>query len=273
MSSLRILTIGDSHGRKPILAKKLIKKYNPDILVCTGDLAYSDKVRKEIFSHWKELTEEDKTLSELIGKKKNIKIQTEAAKSMDGILKYMNSLGKPVFLIYGNNDYLRREIKDLKLKAKGIEDLVKKYKNIKLMTASKAKVNGYNLLAVSGYRRTNTITNKEVNQDSHGKKFNKLFKYIKGKSIILYHDVPFGTKLDLIKNKMSPLNGTHAGSKVIRNIVKKHKPLLYICGHVHENPGVIKLYKTVCLNTGSIEHNDYYIININDNKIRINRVK
>jgi Icc-related predicted phosphoesterase len=273
MSNLRILTIGDSHGRKPILAKKLIKKYNPDILVCTGDLAYSEKVRKEIFSHWKELNEEDKTLSDIIGKKKNTQIQTEAAKSMNAILNYMNSLGKPIYLIYGNNDYPRKEIKNLGLKAKGIEDLVKKYENINLMLSSKSKMDDYNLLGVSGYRRTNSIAKSKIGKDSHGKKFKKLLKNLKGNSIVLYHDVPFGTKLDLVRNKVSPMNGKHVGSKVMRSVIKKYSPLLYICGHMHENPGVIKLYKTICLNTGSIQNQDYYIININDNKVAISRVK
>ena len=42
-------------------------------------------------------------IEDFIGRKKEKQLYTEAIKSMDVILKYLNSLGKPVYLIYGNN--------------------------------------------------------------------------------------------------------------------------------------------------------------------------
>ncbi len=266
--SLKILTIADLHGRKPFPAKKLIKKYNPDILICTGDLAYSDKIRKIIFSHWGE------NIPELLGKQKYLAMHSEAIKSASVVLRYLNSLGKPVYLIYGNNDYTSKEIKNLGLKLKGLEKNVKKYKNIKLLTASKKKIKGYSLIGVSGYRTLNTITESKKQNTKLLKKFKKLFsKTRKDKTIFLYHDVPFRTKFDLVRNRQSPMNRKHIGDSYINKIIKQYKPLLYICGHMHENPGVIKLYKTICLNTGLVQNKDYFIINIKDRKVSIKRVK
>ncbi|MBN2420754.1 metallophosphoesterase [Candidatus Woesearchaeota archaeon] len=271
---MKILTIGDSHGRLPFLAPKLIKKYNPDFLVCTGDLAYSDKVRKAIFGNWKKLSDEGMSLADVIGTKKQKTIETEAAKSINYVLKYLNSLGKKVYLIYGNNDYTKEDIKEAKIKALGIEQQVKKYKNVRLLINAYVDLGDANLVAVSGYRGANKIAGKNIKNTEHYSRLSKLFKKSKNKeTILLYHDVPFNTRFDLVKNKMSPLNGKHVGSKIIRKILSKYKPILYICGHMHENPGVIRIGRTVCLNTGLVQNKDYFVININGSKVSVKKVK
>ena len=270
MSSLRILTIADAHGRKPVLAKKLIKKYNPDILICTGDIPLSDVMRKITFKHWDELSS-GKTYEEIIGKKKLILLEKKTIHSMYGVLDYLDSLGKPLYMIYGNHDFNRRRIKDLSFKAKSIEEYTKKCKNIKLMISSRIKIGDVNLIAISGYRRIRDmfISNKEFLR-----KVQRLYSGIKRKNtILLYHDVPYNTKFDLVRNKESPMNREHVGDPIVNKIIKKYKPLLYICGHMHENPGVIKMGRTICLNTGLIEQNDYFIINIKDSNVSVKRVK
>lgn len=269
---MRILTIADAHGRMPLLAKKLIKKYNPDFLVCTGDLAYSDKVRKAMFSNWKKLQEMH--LIDILGKKRHDKMHKEAIKSTDGILKYLDSLKKKVYLIYGNNDYTQKEVNMFKFKLPGIEKQAKKYKNIKLMTALKIKIKDYVLIAVSGYRNYSTTLKNKKKKPILLRKFNKLFRKTRNKKVIfMYHDPPYNTKLDKVRNKASPLNGKHIGEPYVNKVIKKYKPLLYICGHMHENPGKIKLYRTPCLNTGLVQNKDYFIINIKDKKVSIKRVK
>lgn len=62
--------------------------------------------------------------------------------------------------------------------------------------------------------------------------------------IIITHQPPYKTELD-------KMPGGHAGSKSIRKLIKKTKPKLHICGHLHENENKIdKIYSTVIINPG-----------------------
>jgi Icc-related predicted phosphoesterase len=42
--------------------------------------------------------------------------------------------------------------------------------------------------------------------------------------------------------------GTHGGSKELRSLVDTSKPLLVLCGHIHEDPGVTQTEKTTVVN-------------------------
>jgi hypothetical protein len=43
----------------------------------------------------------------------------------------------------------------------------------------------------------------------------------------------------------------HVGSRVVRQLIEKHKPLLGLHGHIHEARGFIKIGRTLCINPGS----------------------
>ncbi len=71
-------------------------------------------------------------------------------------------------------------------------------------------------------------------QDSEFEKIAEKFKKTlsKDKKVILVtHGPPYGTKLDLL-----PQMG-HRGCKSFTKFIKEVKPLLHICGHLHENNG------------------------------------
>lgn len=42
--------------------------------------------------------------------------------------------------------------------------------------------------------------------------------------------------------------GTHGGSKELRNIVDTFRPRLVLCGHIHEDPGIVKSSSTTVVN-------------------------
>ncbi len=42
-----------------------------------------------------------------------------------------------------------------------------------------------------------------------------------------------------------------AGSKAVRKIIEKYRPLLGLHGHIHESPGFVRIGRTQCLNPGS----------------------
>ncbi len=63
--------------------------------------------------------------------------------------------------------------------------------------------------------------------------------------IAVCHAPPFGTVLDRITNLR------HAGSKAIREFLKREQPRYFFCGHIHEAAGKSeKLGETSAMNVG-----------------------
>jgi len=70
------------------------------------------------------------------------------------------------------------------------------------------------------------------------------------KTIYVIHAPPFNTKLDIIAD------GTHVGSKALREFIEKQQPFLTLHGHIHESPRISgsfvdRIGKTICINVGS----------------------
>jgi len=66
------------------------------------------------------------------------------------------------------------------------------------------------------------------------------------KWVLVTHAPAFGTKLDQIKE------GTHVGSKSIRQYIEQKQPPVFLCGHVHEARGIDRLGRTLMINPGPI---------------------
>ena len=58
--------------------------------------------------------------------------------------------------------------------------------------------------------------------------------------------------------------GHHIGSKELRQYVDRCKPRLVLCGHVHEDPGVMHLDKTIVVNCSIGKKTGGALIDIND---------
>jgi hypothetical protein len=246
-----------------------VRQYDPDVIICTGDLANSSEFRKVIFKNWNEI-ENGMTVQDILGRKRYVSLVRRTVLSMDVVLNHLNSLGKPVFLIYGNNDYPQNELNKMRITIAGIEKRVKKYKNLHLMVHSLSYINGYSLVGISGYRG---VIAKKAKDTSFLSKFNSLFKKTKGTmTIFLYHDVPFNTQFDKVNNKASPMHGKHVGDPLVNKIIKKYNPVLYLCGHMHETTGSAKSGKTTYVNTGLVSQDDYFIIVLQDKKITVKRL-
>jgi Icc-related predicted phosphoesterase len=80
-------------------------------------------------------------------------------------------------------------------------------------------------------------------------------------AIFNLHCPPYDTPLDVapeldktLKPVMSSggaINMIHVGSKAVREVIEKHKPLLGLHGHIHEARGFVKIGRTLCINPGS----------------------
>jgi Icc-related predicted phosphoesterase len=58
--------------------------------------------------------------------------------------------------------------------------------------------------------------------------------------------------------------GSHGGSKELKTLIDTHKPRLVLCGHIHEDPGAIKLMNTTVVNCSLGKRTEGAIVEIND---------
>lgn len=252
---MKILCLGCLHGKVLSGLKAFVKKNKVEAILACGDYADADKTRKIIFKNW------GKNWWEVVGLEKAKSILKEQHKTGISVLKKFNSLGIPVYLVFGNNDFYRDYLNpgrktefDLKLNEVGnFEDAIKKkFKRIKVIHLKTVRLGG---LRISGY---NNYRGYGIKKDLHEKvpedkkkimdfireRIKKDFKKISNSDIIITHEPPFGTKLDLIKNKSSPINGNHIGDDVLAKFARKSKWKIILCAHMHEHWGVDKIGKT-----------------------------
>jgi len=81
--------------------------------------------------------------------------------------------------------------------------------------------------------------------------------------ILLSHSPPKNTTLDRTSL------GIHAGSTSIRRFIEEYKPLLVICGHVHEAKGKGHINNTLVINPGPAKQGNYALITIEGDKIDV----
>ena len=90
-------------------------------------------------------------------------------------------------------------------------------------------------------------------------------KKTKGERIFVFHYPPQGV-FDIIKGgKDNPMNGKSAGIGFFSEAIKKYKPKLIVCGHMHEYQGVKRIYGVPVINPGDAEKGKYAIIEIDKN--------
>jgi Icc-related predicted phosphoesterase len=302
---MKILVIGDLHGRKPKITSK-----DFDCIVQIGDIC-DDRKLSPYWRLWfhllKELGDDASDAEELIlsdvGEEGYKKLERDSLIEGRKILEYLNSFGKPVFFIPGNWDqsFGETSVKNPEVsnyayykswfeRFLGNESnpkLVKGLKNVFDCQFKKHEFRGINFI---GYGLSN---NKERITEKPKKKLAKLeinkldkiyFKIIDRLSslynkksrgfpvIFLSHNIPYDTKLDIIKDKKSYAYKKHLGSYVAKKFCEKHQPLVCIGGHVHEGRGQDKIGKTILINPGFGE-NALVMLDIDENKGKIMKIK
>lgn len=200
------------------------------------------------------------------------------------IMKFLNSLGKPVFIVPGNWDqsYGKTEIKDPNKNDysydKSVYDswlgketnprLIRGLSNIIDCQFKLRKFGGVNFIGygLSSGPEDPDLRKKKRNRKYRKSEYEKLKKVYakfserlrkeyekrdKGNPVIfISHNMPYNTKFDVILNKHSFAHKSHSGSTVARDFIMRHKPLLCVGGHMHEYFGKIKLGKTTVINAG-----------------------
>ena len=248
---MKILVVGDLHGKKPRIYFKHF-----DAIIAPGDFC-SDRHRKYIFEVLRRNLENPKKkfeLKDIIGKRKAEQVENISIKDGKKILEFLNSFNVPVFAVPGNWEHPTRKWNKMIKKLKNLKDL-----HFKKKSFDGTDFIGYGYVAgpeIPKYKEDRKIlTKKELDKEKRDYKKRKdrllkLFKKSKSPIIFIPHNIPFNTSLDKITNKDSPRYGFHYGSVIAREIIEKYKPLLCIGGHMHEHFGKIKLGKTTVINAG-----------------------
>lgn len=71
--------------------------------------------------------------------------------------------------------------------------------------------------------------------------WNRLIPRITSRTILIAHPPPWGC-LDRVMGKF------HAGCKSLERVIRNFQPALLICGHIHEDAGLVCLGKTLIVN-------------------------
>ncbi|MGY4884588.1 MAG: metallophosphoesterase family protein [Nanobdellota archaeon] len=285
---MKILVIGDFHGEFPKFIPKFIKKEKVDLIISTGD--YSPFSTKKLFFKYV-YGKKDVELWEIIGKKKYRKMTSRDHKKGENVIKKLNSLPVPIITVLGNHDYsLPDDVTDIEKppllrfwkwdwdERTIVSKFIDKMQNIKKIDYNYLKFRGLVFVGARGHSFPGHVKSKAYKKSR--KKLESIFiKFRKenkeGKLIFISHVPPYKTKIDLIhaKDAHKKVKGKHYGSKLFRRILKKYQPLLSISGHIEESKGKDKIGKTIILNAGSTHHEDYVLIDLDENKGKINNIK
>tara|TARA_Y100000310_G_scaffold85798_1_gene82630 strand:- start:13445 stop:14296 length:852 start_codon:yes stop_codon:yes gene_type:complete len=280
---MKILAIGDFHGKFPVKLQKLVKKEKIDLIVSTGD--YTPFSLRDVF--FKHCYGTDVELWEPVGKTKYKKIIKKDENKAELVIKKLNKIGVPVVSVLGNIDYpMADDVEDIKKplkekfwnwdwkRIKHVQNIIKKYKNIKYIDYKSIKIEGLIFIGMRGHSHPGSVKSKSFKK--HRKILDNLFKKYKNENkIFISHMTPFDNKLDIITSKKADkrAKGRHFGSKLARRIINKYQPVLSFSGHFHENQGKCKIGNTIVINPGAAVNGKAAIIDFNEEKGKVVSVK
>jgi len=76
--------------------------------------------------------------------------------------------------------------------------------------------------------------------------------------ILVVHHPPFNTFSDHANG------GIHMGSHVVSQAIENYKPLMCVCGHIHEAKGKDKVFDSIVINPGDFKEGNYALVKIYD---------
>lgn len=144
---------------------------------------------------------------------------------------FLDQIPIETFAITGNIDTL-----DV---VKGIKD-----SRATFLEMNKIKRNGYTFIG------TNGIDNNQIEKLDD-------IKYFDEKTILISHIPPY-------KTQDKVFIGVFGGSIELRNLVEKYKPILVLCGHIHEDPGYTKISNSIIVNCSIGKRGEGALIDLTD---------
>ncbi len=287
---MRILAMGDFHGKIPWGLKTFAKKNKVDLILSPGDF-YGGYHTKKFQEEWKRYLKKIKQnkygiknvdgLEGFVSKRKFAQIINFLYESGRNVLNYLNEIGLPVIIVKGNVDNQKSGLTVTSSKYP-IEDLVEEFSNIEMLEFETIEFGEYKIVGFGAkfpfihrsflnkksYKKNKRIRNNILKlREEERKKLKLLLREDSERTIILSHVPPKNTKLDKINAPNNPWHGRHVGDDILRNAINKYKPLLNVCGHMHENQGKVKIGKTLVVNSGYGKKGEFAIIDLKGKKI------
>lgn len=120
--------------------------------------------------------------------------------------------------------------------------------------------------AIDESKATNIISKKVIKDgvsfigmdETNQNDFKILEKKASSEKIVLVsHKPPYGAQDKIFI-------GMHGGSKELRNMIEKIKPCLVLCGHIHEDPGFVKIGETIVVNCSMGKKGEGAFIELNE---------
>jgi len=274
---MRILAIGDFHGKFPEKLKKVARKV--DLILSTGDYAGIDEWRP-LLKKVHKAGEKGKEISveELLGEERYEKFLKKDFEEGKKIIKKLNKFKVKIFSVFGNGDWYKVFFNDY---GKCYENIIKRLKYIEDINRGKGKFKGLKLVGFGGYvdndiyftRNGRKVIGENIKDNRKRRKRylqekKRFLKLMKNKpDIILTHYTPYRC-LDKMKAKGFALTGSNMGIGFFNKGIKKYSPLLAICGHMHENQGKCKIGKTIVINPGAACEGKAALIKLEKNKVK-----
>jgi len=286
---MKILAIGDFHGKIPRRLRERLKKENFDIVFGLGDYAgvseWGDYIEYRL--NLRDLSKA-KTPEEFFGKKKFKKILLKDYEGGKRVIKYLTSFGKPVISVFGNGD---EEWYDYPFEDDGWEQdpemakFLSTLKNFQDVTYNVVDSETYSVVGFGGYidaLENHTLPGIQFNRKRYEaavnrlkqskKAFGKLLKRAKKPhKIFLFHYPPKGY-FDKV-NIGGLYKGISVGPHFFTESIKKHEPKLVFCGHMHEYQGKKKAGKTTVISIGAASLGRATLIDFAEKSGRIKKIK
>ncbi len=269
---MKILVIGDFHGKFPVKLRRLAK--DVDLVVSVGDF-FPWKLRK-IFLEMGHIGYE-MFLACMSQEEHEDIIVNELIEGERDVIDKLDKLPRKVFTTVGNfdktglNDQNEAEVveggKDY------LKDVLKKYSNIERIDYRSVGLDGVNFIGGFGHSSPGQV--KSAAYKKYRKKLDGLFSEAKDPVIFVCHNMPWNCKLDVVggEESLPEIRGEHYGSKLTRRVIDKWQPALMIGGHFHENQGKCKIGKTVVLNPGAAMNGEAALLEFDSDKGRVKKVR
>lgn len=259
---MKFLVVGDLHGQSPRVVDESF-----DAVIVPGDVCGDAGIKPLMMQAVEARTRGEDVVDwwDLVSREEASKLVDESIEAGRAVLKRLDSLGVPVFIVPGNWDWTGHEDVSWELMSENLfesrviagfenvvncEDAVVEFEGVSLV--GYGRVNGPELVEVRGYA---DVSEEELFESrEHFEElvefFSFLFEEASNPVVFLAHNVPYGTSLDVINNVDSAVDGMHYGSNVVRELVERFEPLITIGGHIHEHYGTDEVGDSVCLNAG-----------------------
>lgn len=250
---MKILVIGDCHGRPPEIPEREF-----DIILAVGDICGgTEEMRQAMF---KTADTEDRWYDELESDRAKKQVDESIEEGL-AVLERLQMQDKQVFLVPGNWDWTDTDWSYLE--DKGLNQMIEGFENIHNINYECREFEdlsfiGYGLCSgpeFPQYEDDMPDSREELEKEKQEfenikEEMRDLFEDAENSVIFLSHNVPNDTELDEIKNEDSPKHGRHYGSLVVRSTIEEFSPYYNLAGHMHEGEGRTTIGSTLCINTG-----------------------